>query len=229
VYKEEHKDVFYDAMTFWNDEEGIAMGDPIGGCLSVIITRDGGRTWKKVSCSDLPATAEGEAAFAASNANIAVKGEETWIITGGAKSRVFYSPNKGETWEVFDTPLEQGKATTGAYALDFYDARQGVMIGGDYTAPEENRANKARTTDGGRTWELFSVGKDPGYKSSIRYVPGSEGREMLAVGFTGISYSSNAGETWKELSEEGFYTLRFLNDTTAYAAGKNRLARLRFR
>lgn len=27
VYKEEGEGVFYDAMTFWNDQEGIAIGD----------------------------------------------------------------------------------------------------------------------------------------------------------------------------------------------------------
>jgi hypothetical protein len=28
-------------MQFWNNKEGIAMGDPIADCLNVIITRDG--------------------------------------------------------------------------------------------------------------------------------------------------------------------------------------------
>ncbi|NJX17181.1 oxidoreductase, partial [Tamlana crocina] len=56
-----------------------------------------------------------------------------------------------------------------------------------------------------------------------------QAEEMVAVGFSGISYTKNGGKSWKELSKEGFYTIRFLNDTVAYAAGKNRLARLIFR
>ena len=229
VYKEEGEKVFYDAMTFWNDKEGIAMGDPVGNCLSIIITRDGGKTWNKLSCDKLPEAAEGEAAFAASNSNIAVQGDKTWILSGGAKSRVFFSPDKGNSWQVFDTPLVQGESTQGGYSMDFYDEQQGIIIGGDYTAPEENKGNKAITTDGGRTWRLIAEGKNPGYKSSIRYVPGGGGKEIVAVGFTGISYSADAGETWQELSEEGFYTIRFLNDSVAYAGGKNRLAKLKFR
>lgn len=229
VYKEEHEKVFYDAMTFWNDKEGIAMGDPVGNCLSIIITRDGGRNWKKISCEDLPEAAAGEAAFAASNSNIAVQGDKTWILSGGTKSRIFYSADKGKTWEVYDTPLVQGKSTQGGYSMDFYDEQNGVIIGGDYTVPEENTANKATTKDGGRTWKLIANGKDPGYKSSIRYVPNGNAEEMIAVGFSGISYSADGGKSWKELSKEGFYTIRFLNDTIAYAAGKNRLAKLIFK
>ena len=229
VYKEEGKKVFYDAMTFWNDKEGIAMGDPVENCLSIIITRDGGKTWNKLSCDQLPEAAEGEAAFAASNSNIAVWGEKAWILSGGARSRIFFTPDKGRTWEVFDTPLVQGKSTQGGYSLDFYNEEQGIIIGGDYTAPEENSANKAVTTDGGRTWRLIAEGKDPGYKSSVRYIPGGEGKEIVAVGNTGISYSSDAGKNWEQLSSEGFYTIRFLNDSVAYAAGKNRLAKLKFR
>ncbi|MCM4160623.1 oxidoreductase [Antarcticibacterium flavum] len=229
VYMEEHENVFYDSMTFWNDEEGIGMGDPTGNCLSVIITRDGGRTWKKLSCEQLPETREGEAAFAASNSNIAVVGDHTWILSGGMSSRVFYSPDKGATWEVFSTPLIQGTSTTGGYSIDFYDEQRGMIIGGDYTNPEGNKANKAITTNGGKTWELIGDGQDPGYKSSIRYIPNGDAREIVAVGFTGISYSSDGGQNWNTLSEEGFYTIRFLNDSIAYAGGKNRLARLKFK
>lgn len=228
VYKEEGEDVFYDAITFWNNREGIAMGDPTDGCLSVIITRDGGKSWEKLDCSALPKAVEGEAAFAASDSNIAIHGDSTWIISGGMASRVFFSPDKGKTWEVFDTPLVQGEPTTGGYSIDFYDGKTGIIFGGDYTKPEENAANKAITYDGGKTWELLAEGEDPGYKSSVRFVPGGEGEEIVAVGFTGISYSADGGENWEKLSDEGFYTLRFVSDSVAYAAGKNRLSRLTF-
>ncbi|MFD1095691.1 WD40/YVTN/BNR-like repeat-containing protein [Salegentibacter chungangensis] len=229
VYEEDDEKAFYDSMAFWNDSEGIAMGDPTQNCLSVIITRDAGKTWKKLSCDVLPEAEEGEAAFAASNSNIAVKGDNTWILSGGKRSRVFYSPDKGKTWEVFETPLVQGEATTGGYSIAFYDENNGFIIGGDYTKPKENRANKAVTKDGGKTWQLVGKDKDPGYKSSVRYVPGSNAAELVASGFSGISYSKDSGSTWNKLSEEGFYTLRFIDDSTAYAAGKGRIALLHFK
>ena len=223
VYREDHEKVFYDAMIFWNDKEGIAMGDPTENCLSVIITRDGGKNWKKIDCKNLPEAAEGEAAFAASNSNIAVKGDKTWILSGGMKSRVFYSEDKGENWEVFESPLDQGSATSGGYSMDFYDENNGFIIGGDYTAPEKNNGNKAITSDGGKTWKLVSEGKNPGYAGSVRYVPNSGGKSLVASEDTGIYFSKDSGKNWEKISEEGFYTLRFINDSTAYAAGRGRI------
>lgn len=229
AYMEEGEGVFYDAMAFWNEREGIAMGDPTGDCLSVIITRNGGRSWQKLPCAALPAAEKGEAAFAASNTNIAIVGEHTWIATGGVRSRIFYSPDKGETWEVYDTPVVQGEPTQGMYSLDFYNEELGFAIGGDYTKPEENTANKLRTTDGGKTWQLVGAGIDPGYLSCVQYIPGRKGQELVAVGFQGIWFSNNGGALFSRISDEPFYTIRFDSDTTAYAAGNGRIAKLTFR
>lgn len=228
VYKEEHEKAFYDAMAFWNNDEGIAMGDPTNDCISIIITRDGGKTWEKISCDVLPEIIEGEAAFAASNSNIAIQGDKTWILTGGMKSRIYFSPDKGKTWEVYNTPLIDGEATTGGYSIDFYDENFGIIIGGDYTNPEGNTGNKAISKDGGKTWKLIAEGEEPGYKSSVRFVPNAGGKKIIASGFSGISYSKDSGETWEEISKEGFFTLRFKNDSVAYAAGKGRIAKLTF-
>lgn len=229
VYREDHKKAFYDAMIFWDDLEGIAMGDPTDSCLSVIITRDGGGTWKKVSCENLPNTVKGEAAFAASNSNIVVDGDHTWIISGGIKSRVFYSPDKGKSWRVTETPIIQGSQTTGAYSIDFYDKKNGIIFGGDYTKPDWNKNNKAITSDGGKTWNLVAMGEEPGYKSCVRYVPNRKAKELVAVGFTGLSFSQDSGNSWKTLSKEGFYTLRFINDSLAVGAGKNKIFLIKFK
>jgi hypothetical protein len=228
-YFENHPKAFYDSMDFWNDEEGIAVGDPTEDCMSIIITRDGGNTWTKLSCDDLPKAKDGEAAFAASDTNIAIVGNNTWVATGGKTSRVLYSPDKGVTWEVYDTPIVQGMETTGMYSIDFYDELNGFAIGGDYTKPEDNQANKIRTNDGGKTWEVVAKGKNPSYRSCVQYIPNSAGKELVTIGFKGIDYSNDSGSTWKHLSDEGLYTLRFLNDSVAYAAGKGRISKLTFR
>tara|TARA_R110002049_G_scaffold329_7_gene1837 strand:- start:10607 stop:11653 length:1047 start_codon:yes stop_codon:yes gene_type:complete len=226
VYKEEDDEVFYDAMTFWNNQEGIAVGDSMNGCLSIIISRDGGTTWNKLPCSSLPKSEAGEGAFAASNTNIKVLGNKTWIAT--TSGNVYYSQDKGLTWTVTKSPVESSEPTQGIFSIDFYDENIGFVFGGDYTRPEINSANKAITTDGGRTWKMVANEKLPNFRSCVQFMPNSKGKSIIALGFNGIAYSHDSGENWKQLSDESFYTLRFLNDTIAYAAGKNRIAKLIF-
>ena len=56
------------------------------------------------------------------------------------------------------------------------------------------------------------------------------GTNLAFAGNNGMYGLFNAANnSWKKLSEEGFYTLRFANDSIAYAAGKGRIAKLRFR
>jgi hypothetical protein len=229
VYVENGEKVFYDSMRFWNEKEGIALGDPTEDCFSILITRDGGNTWKKLSCDVFPKIENGEAAFAASNSNIAVYNDHTWIASGGKKARVFYSANRGETWEVYNTPIIQGKAMTGIYSIDFYDEKTGVVFGGDWEDKKFNEGNKAITKDGGKTWNLISNGKGPGYRSSVKFVPNSNGKGIVAVGSPGLSYSYDQGKTWKELTSEGFYAIEFVNDSVAFASGQNKIVKLLFK
>tara|TARA_R110002167_G_scaffold318365_1_gene523977 strand:+ start:2964 stop:3992 length:1029 start_codon:yes stop_codon:yes gene_type:complete len=226
VYMEEGEDVFYDALTFWNDMEGIAVGDTDQRCLSIIITRDGGNTWTRVACSVLPTAIDGEGAFAASNTNIKTVGDKVWI--GTTAGRIYYSGDKGNTWKAIQTPIKNDTPTHGIYSIDFFDENIGIAFGGDYSIPEGMKSNKALTIDGGKTWHLVADGQQPNYKSCVQFVPNSKGQEIVAMGFTGISYSSDMGNSWRKLSEEPFYTFRFVNDSTAYAAGKGRISKLVF-
>ncbi len=52
VYFEKHPSVFYDSIDFWNSQEGIAMGDPTDGCMSILITIDAGRQWSKIPAAN---------------------------------------------------------------------------------------------------------------------------------------------------------------------------------
>ncbi|MHA7943357.1 WD40/YVTN/BNR-like repeat-containing protein [Formosa sp. 3Alg 14/1] len=227
VYKEEGEGVFYDAMTFWNDTDGIAVGDKIGNCLSVIITRDGGETWTKLACDVLPKAVEGEGAFAASNTNIKVLGDNAWIVT--TSGTIYYTEDKGDSWISIDTPMINTVANQGIFSIDFYDDQHGFAVGGDYTKPTVNINNKMRTADGGKTWELVADGELPGHKSCVQYMPNSDAKTLVAVSNSGIDLSNNSGDLWTHISDVPFYTIRFLNDSTAYAAGKGRISKLIFK
>jgi photosystem II stability/assembly factor-like uncharacterized protein len=230
TYTETNQKAFFDSMGFWNEKEGIALGDPIDDCLYILITRDAGKTWKRTSCNNLPKVAEGEAAFAASNTNICIRGNKTWIVSGGKKARVFYSPDKGVTWEAFETPIIQGQAMTGIFTADFYNERIGVVAGGNYEVPNYDSQNKAITFDGGKTWKLIAENSGFGYASCIQFVPKSNGRQLVSVGLSGLHYSADGGNSWKQLlTDKTLYTIRFLDENTAFAAGKDKIIRIEFK
>lgn len=226
-YTEKGAKVFYDAIAFFDDNKhGIAVGDPTENCASILITDDGGENWHKIPCENLPEIAEGEAFFAASNTNIKTIGSTVYIASGGKKSRILKSNNFGKTWQLFETPIIQGNGPQGMYSIDFYDKNNGITIGGDYSKPLENKANKAITADGGKTWTLIADAENPNYKSCIQYVPNTNGKEVFAVGKTGISYSKDGGLTWNKVSNDSYYTIQFINKNTAWLGGANKIGKL---
>jgi photosystem II stability/assembly factor-like uncharacterized protein len=229
VYTEINEKVFYDSMQFKDEWNGIAMGDPTEDCLSVIITNDGGNSWRKVSCDNLPKVVEGEAAFAASNSNLMLKKSKSFMVSGGKKSRLFVSDDFGNNWQVYDTPIVQGEAMMGIFSADFYNDKIGFITGGNYEKPNDNTNNKAITFDGGKTWKLVADGQGFGYGSCVQFVPNNEGKALVSVGANGIYYSNDFGNSWIQLNEDkDLYTIRFLDAKTAFAAGRNKIVKLIF-
>ncbi|HKG91328.1 MAG TPA: hypothetical protein VKA84_05530, partial [Gemmatimonadaceae bacterium] len=225
AYANVREGIFLDGMAFWDERRGIAFGDPMpdrGGRFLVLLTGDGGASWREVPADRLPPSLPGEAAFAASGTSIAVGATGmAWFATGGATgtaavARVFRTEDGGETWSVSDTPVPAGAGSRGIFSLAVApDAAgaAGVAVGGDYQAPNEARDNVALTQDGGRGWSLPrpgggdpAAGRPGGYRSAVAYVPGSAGRALVAVGTSGTDRSADGGATWARV------------DTTAYNA-----------
>lgn len=216
VYKESNPKVFYDSMTFFDDKNGIAMGDPVENCLSIIKTTDGGAHWTKLNCKDLPVSDEGEAAFAASDTNIAIYEDKVWIATGGKKARVFISDKQLKDWSVFETPIDQGGEMTGIFSIDFYDKNLGIIMGGNWDDKKDGSKSKAITLDGGQTWTLTATDQIPGYISCVQFVPGRSGKHLLAVSTEGVYFSDDTAKTWVKIRDKGYFSLRFTDHNTAW-------------
>jgi photosystem II stability/assembly factor-like uncharacterized protein len=230
VYRENHEKVFYDAIRFIDNQKGIAIGDPIDDVFSIITTTDGGATWNKLSNSSLPKLAVVEAAFAASNTNICVKGNRIFFVSGGIKSRVFVTDDFCKSWKVFETPIVQGQSMTGIFSADFLNEKTGIIVGGNYEAQSDNKANKALTFDGGQSWKLVGINQGFGYASCVQFVPNSKGEKIVSVGTTGSYSSNNQGVYWNKLSDDKeLFTIRFQDANTAILAGKNKIVRYKFK
>lgn len=229
VFEDTNSKAFYNGIQFWNEQDGIAMGDPQNGCLTILITNDRGETWEKIPCKNLPKVEKGEAGFAASNSSLVVKGKFAWIVTGGTKARVFFSSDKGKTWSVHDTPINQGTPMAGIFTADFYNDTIGIIAGGDYDNQTSNSSNKALSINGGQNWSLIADGQGFGYASCVQFVPESGGLLVVSVGPQGIFFSDDSGYFWKKISDESeLHTIRFINERNAIAAGKNKILKIKF-
>jgi photosystem II stability/assembly factor-like uncharacterized protein len=149
--------------------------------FELLITTDG-QTWTHIPPAQLPPAAEGEGAFAASNTCLAIlptaqpwksgasaphqpsekewasaPDSNIWFATGGKVARVFYSPDRGQTWQVFDTPILHGPDSAGIFSIAFRDPLHGVIAGGDYKHPDQDGPNLAFSNDAGKTWTLSRI------------------------------------------------------------------------
>ncbi len=220
VYFETNEKAFYDSMQFWDDENGIAVGDPTEDCMSVIITRDGGNTWNKISCEYLPSSKEGEAAFAASNTNISLVDQKAFIATGGKEANILLGSEYGKIWKKYKTPITHGEKMTGIFSIDNLSMDTAIIAGGNWSSKENKDKAMAITKDKGITWELKE--NNSGYVSCVQFIPKTS--SLVACSSNGIYYSEDLAENWKKVIEEGYYSLRISeNGGFLYFSGKNKL------
>ncbi len=219
VYENKKEGMFLDAMSFWNENAGIVLGDPIGGKFFIARTFDGGDSWKELPESYKPAADSGEACFAASGTNIRpLDRDEAVFVTGGLKSRMFIRDT------AINLPLVQGKETTGANSVAVLDAGRlhggttMMVVGGDFNDPKSAVNNCFYTTDRGKTWMAPKRGP-LGYRSSVEYL---SKKHLITCGITGVDYSTDGGKTWDGISTEGFHVVRIAKRGAAiFLAGSN--------
>lgn len=202
---------FLDALAFWDDEHGLALGDPVDGRFMILTTDDGGKSWRRISAEGMPPALPGEGAFAASGTCLVVAGRQSaWFATGGASaSRAFRSADRGRHWSAHETPIQAGSPSSGIFSLAFRDPEHGVAVGGDYKHPDVSGRFVARTSDGGKTWALPMNPHPRGYRSAVAFLPASTPPTLVAVGPTGADLSVDDGASWTPIGRLGFDSVGF--------------------
>lgn len=227
TFEHPRKESFFDAISFWDHQHGIAMSDPVDGRVLLIETRDGGASWKELPIASRPQTLRGEGGFAASGTNMILQGERCFIALGSGEerqqedsSRIVMSDDRGKTWKAVEVPLKRDPGS-GIFSLAFAaDAKHGVLVGGNYVKPELDGSNFAVTVDGGKTWRRPSGNPPRGYRSSVAYIAKRDSKRLIAVGPTGTDISNDGGNNWKPASEQGFHAVQFTDDGKAgWASG----------
>jgi photosystem II stability/assembly factor-like uncharacterized protein len=214
---------FLDALAFWDEKNGLALGDPINGRFQLLVTADGGANWKELAAKTMPPALPGEGAFAASGTCLVTHGDkEAWFATGGAKvARVFHSRDRGQNWQVSETPILAGNESAGIFSIAFRDKDHGMIVGGDYHKPNDLGTNAATTADGGKTWTPLKKGLP--FCSAVAWAKD----RWVAVGTSGSHVSLDNGANWKPLDQENYNSVSFTSSGEGWAVGpKGRIAKL---
>ncbi len=226
IFTDTVKTAFYDALHFDNGRF-YTFSDPNKDLdLKFLEFNSNKKSYKFKYYNDVKLN-EGEAAFAASNTNIASSKDYLWLATGGKVSRILRLNLKNKKFEVFATPIIQGESSQGIYSIDFSSNEFGIAVGGDYTKQSANINTIATMHDAGKTWEVQASGKNAGYMTCVRIKPNTNGKEIVAIGDQHISYSNDFGKTWKVISEEkGLYVAEWISENEVVLAGKDRILKM---
>jgi hypothetical protein len=196
---------FPNVVHFWNNLDGFAMGDPLGGYYEIFTTNDGGDTWTRVPQANIPAPLSGEYGIVG---HYSVIGDNVWFDT--QKGRVYRSHDRGLTWQVSATGITV--PTNGAIDIAFYSETSGIAR--LYSAAGVNTVKT--TSDSGATWTtLTPTGNFWG--SDVKYVPGTASKLVstgAATGLTGSSYSDDGGATWVDIETGTQRTALGIYDST---------------
>ena len=151
---------------------------------------------------------------------ISLVNKMAFIATGGKEANVLVGSEYGKSWKKYKTPIVQGEKMTGIFSMDNLSRDTAIIAGGDWSSKQKTEKAMAITKDGGNNWQIIE--NNPGYISCVQFIPKT--KNIVACSTTGIYYSNNLAESWKKVSENGYYTLRISeNGEYLYFSGKNKL------
>jgi photosystem II stability/assembly factor-like uncharacterized protein len=222
---------FYDCMSFWTPNRGIAHSDSVNGVFPALRTTDG-TTWLSIA-ANMPPALPGEASFSSSGTCIATQGgQNAWITTGGAATaRVLATRDGGNTWNAYDTPLVSSPSA-GGFTIAFRDAFRGIVGGGDLDPADPNNAATAVSSDGGKTWTLTNKPPVTGAIFGLAYVGNATGvgggeaqggrGVVITANAGGAAWTPDEGNTWYSLSGvTGYWGAAFASPKAGWLVGTN--------
>ena len=209
---------FADVTYFWDAQNGMAMGDPIGNPkkYEIWITSDYAATWTQVDPATLPAITNG-LEYAITNLFDAAEGRMWFATTYGD---VYRTLDMGQTWTKAASGFPAYTANGARQDISniaFSDSLNGLIMQVDATNTIIRLKN---TTDGGLTWNDVTFSGIL-FGGDLTGVPGKPGAFVSAgsnatFGF-GTSFTLDNGVSWLEISSNISHTaVDFLDSTTGW-------------
>jgi hypothetical protein len=223
VFTNPDGDGFWDSLQFDGIRFGVILGDSVQGNFTMFVTYDGGGQWTKQVSPCLRTMEPKQGAFAASNQSLAIVPlQDANTAPGtGTNHQIWFGTSGGWLYGFELAPLELISApggsfpangcthiralplalkdsvgdSAGIFAVAFHDSTDGVVVGGDYSQPQDGSSTAAFTTNG-MHWHV-SAHSPAGYRSTVAWNPADA--SWIAAGVTGSDISRDNGRTWQPL------------------------------
>lgn len=189
---------FCNNIHFFDDNNGMIVGDPQNSKWGVLKTNDGGANWSQIT--NIPAPNTNESGL---NTSVFWLENKGWFGTSGG--RVFYTANQGGQWKA--------ASITGAlnvHFIAFVNADSGMAI---FDKQINGLKYVAYTTNGGTSWTATNINfRDLGFDvvNTFNLYDNKSFYFLLTDG--GIVSTADFGTTWKSVKTKRY------GPTTAGAA-----------
>ena len=194
TFADDSPGVFLDGLAFFDEKNGLAVGDPTDGRFFVISTTDGGATWASLAAGFAAGRARRRSGLRRLRDEPGRPERRPGLAQHGRPvSRVWRSEDRGRHWEPVPSALLEGSPSAGGFSVAFLDARTGLTVGGDYKAEAAAVGNAAVSADGGKTWRAVEDRRPGGFREAVAFVPGTRPPIAITVGPSGSDLFSRSG------------------------------------
>lgn len=199
--------VFLDGMSFYK-KTGFLMGDQVDGYLSLYFSTNSGKNW--FPCEGKINAAINENGFAASGTTVHCMNDSTFVfVSGGGASNLYKSKDAGKTWTKYSIPFPNSESS-GPFSLAYNTKNELVVVGGDYTKPNDSTSTCFISKNGGTDW-ISPTSSPNGYRSCVIHHKGI----YFACGTNGLDYSLDGGLNWKLVNKKSYFALKIHKDKLA--------------
>ncbi len=192
----DYPDAFFYDLDFINITHGWISGVKEGlgsSSMVVLYTQDSGDTWATKLDDE-------EQRFP----DLEIVNEHTVWVT--AKRKLLFTNNSGDDWYT-STPVQ----TVSSYSVvKFINNTHGLTA---------NKDALYRTSDGGISWTTLTGWT---FEDDLpRHMEFLDHSAILAIGWFGIYYSNDFGESWERVHDRGGWSLAVSGDSGVWAVGDN--------
>lgn len=180
----DHVTSFVNDVYFFDEMNGVLLGDQKNGKWGVGTTTNAGQTWTLIGNVPLPAT--GENGFTRASC---IQGDNVWF--GSNHGNVYYSNDKGLSWK-------KGTVEPNVLirSMAFANKDSGIVI---YAASSEDPTSRylASTVDGGKTWTRRRDFSDDNLIPIYAFSAEKTNKLFVVTSGGEVHETYNVGRNWK--------------------------------